>query len=75
MVRKRKKANQAGSPAWMATYSDLMSLLLTFFILLFSMSVVSEERFREVAESLRMALIGSSSDAILDNHGQCVRRF
>lgn len=69
MVRKRKKAKQAGSPAWMATYSDLMSLLLTFFILLFSMSVVSEERFREVAESLRMALIGSSSDAILDNTG------
>ncbi|SFC40537.1 chemotaxis protein MotB [Alkalibacterium subtropicum] len=69
MARKRKKAAQAGSPAWMATYSDLMSLLLTFFILLFSMSVVSEERFREVAESLRMALIGSSSDAILDHSG------
>lgn len=68
MARKRKKVTQAGSPPWMATYSDLMSLLLTFFILLFSMSVVSEERFREVAESLRMA-IGSSSDSILDNQG------
>lgn len=75
MARKRKykkQADQAGSPAWMTTYSDLMSLLLTFFILLFSMSVVSEERFREVAESLRMALIGSSSDSILDNSGDTV---
>lgn len=75
MARKRKnkkQAEQAGSPAWMTTYSDLMSLLLTFFILLFSMSVVSEERFREVAESLRMALIGSSSDSILDNSGETV---
>lgn len=72
MARKRKKVAQAGSPPWMATYSDLMSLLLTFFILLFSMSVVSEERFREVAASLRLALIGSSSDAILDNRGDAV---
>lgn len=75
MARKRKnkkQVEQAGSPSWMTTYSDLMSLLLTFFILLFSMSVVSEERFREVAESLRMALIGSSSDSILDNSGETV---
>lgn len=74
MARKRKdkKKGQTGAPAWMTTYSDLMSLLLTFFILLFSMSVVSEERFKEVAESLRMALVGSSSDAILDNNGDTV---
>lgn len=67
--KKQKKVESAGAPPWMTTYSDLMSLLLTFFILLFSMSIVSEERFREVAESLRMALIGSSSDAILDDQG------
>ncbi|MCC5895778.1 MAG: OmpA family protein [Alkalibacterium sp.] len=75
MARRRKKAKkveEASSPAWMATFSDLMSLLLTFFILLFSMSIVSEERFREVAESLRMALVGSSSDSILDDRGNSV---
>lgn len=70
--RKNKKVERAGSPAWMTTYSDLMSLLLTFFILLFSMSVVSEERFKDVADSLRMALIGSSSDSILDSTGDTV---
>ncbi|WP_423189152.1 OmpA family protein [Alkalibacterium sp. f15] len=75
MARQRKKAKQTGAPAWMTTYSDLMSLLLTFFILLFSMSVVSEERFKEVAESLRMALIGSSSDAILDNSGNALEDY
>ncbi|OJF90883.1 flagellar motor protein MotB [Alkalibacterium sp. 20] len=75
MARQRKKAKQTGAPPWMTTYSDLMSLLLTFFILLFSMSVVSEERFREVAESLRMALIGSSSDAILDNEGNALEDY
>lgn len=75
MARKRKnkkQAEQAGSPAWMTTYSDLMSLLLTFFILLFSMSAVSEERFKEAADSLRSALIGSSSDSILDSDGETI---
>ena len=75
MARKRKnkrQAEQAGAPAWMTTYSDLMSLLLTFFILLFSMSAVSEERFKEAADSLRSALIGSSSDSILDSDGEII---
>lgn len=75
MARKRKnkkKVDQAGSPAWMTTFSDLMSLLLTFFILLFSMSSVSEERFRDAAQSLQMALVGSSSDSILDGNGEII---
>ena len=75
MARKRKnkkQVEQAGSPAWMTTFSDLMSLLLTFFILLFSMSAVSEERFKEAADSLRVALIGSGSDSILDGDGETV---
>ena len=75
MARKRKnkkKVDQAGSPAWMTTFSDLMSLLLTFFILLFSMSSVSEERFKDAAQSLQMALVGSSSDSILDGNGEII---
>lgn len=72
MARKQKKASSAGAPAWMATYSDLMSLLLTFFVLLFSMSSVSEEQFKAVAESLRMALAGSSNDSILEESGSSI---
>ncbi|MFC6465680.1 flagellar motor protein MotB [Marinilactibacillus sp. GCM10026970] len=73
MARKVKKpSGGGGAPAWMTTYSDLMSLLLTFFILLFSMSAVSEEKFKEVAESLRMALAGSSNDSILESDGRSI---
>ena len=36
--KKQQDAPAAGAPAWMASFSDLMSLLLTFFVLLFAMS-------------------------------------
>lgn len=72
MARKPKKAKSSGAPAWMATYSDLMSLLLTFFVLLFSMSSVSEEQFKAVAEPLRVALAGSSNDSILEDNGSTI---
>lgn len=52
MARKKKTEGQApGSPAWMATFSDLMNLLLCFFVLLFSMSTVDAQKFEEVAAS------------------------
>ena len=52
MAKRNKQEEQApGSPAWMATFSDLMNLLLCFFVLLFSMSSVDEAKFEEVAAS------------------------
>lgn len=52
MSKKKPEAPPAGSPAWMATFSDLMNLLLTFFILLFSMSNVDAEKFQQLSASL-----------------------
>ncbi len=37
---------------WMTTFSDLMSLLLTFFVLLFSMSSLSREKFIKFLQTL-----------------------
>ena len=46
-----------GVPEWVVTYGDMMSLLLTFFIMLVSMSEITEERrYREVLESLHRRL-------------------
>lgn len=54
MARKQKPAEGGGgSPAWMSTFSDLMNLLLCFFVLLFSMSTVDAEKFEEVVASLQ----------------------
>ncbi len=45
-----------GSPAWMTTYGDMVTLLLTFFILMFAMSTVNEQKFMQAALSLQNAL-------------------
>lgn len=52
MARKKKEEAPApGAPAWMATFSDLMNLLLCFFVLLFAMSSVDTAKFNELAQS------------------------
>lgn len=67
----RKKGGDiivTGSPAWMATFSDLMNLLLCFFILLFSMSSVDAAKFEEIAASLSssFSIFDSGSPSIID---------
>lgn len=60
MAGRRKKQDsggeEGGAPAWMVTYGDLMSLLLTFFVLLLSFSTISEKDFNEAIMSLQGAL-------------------
>lgn len=53
MAKKKQEEPPKGSPAWMATFSDLMNLLLCFFVLLFSMSTVDAEKFEMVVQSLQ----------------------
>jgi len=53
LARKKKEEMPApGSPAWMATFSDLMNLLLCFFVLLFSMSSVDQGKAEALIQSL-----------------------
>ncbi|MBL4607838.1 MAG: flagellar motor protein MotB [Pseudomonadales bacterium] len=41
-----------GSPAWMATFADLMSLLMCFFVLLLAFSEMDAKKFKQVAGSM-----------------------
>lgn len=61
MAKKPKKA-PAGAPLWMVTYSDMVTLLLTFFVLLLSMANLDKVKFSRAADSLSGAfgVMGSS---------------
>ena len=49
----KKKQNVTLDPnAWMSTYTDLMILLLTFFVLLLSLSSIDKKRKRVALNSL-----------------------
>ena len=68
---------QAGIPEWVVTFGDMMSLLLTFFIMLASLSEIkAEQRYQAMAESIRrrfghetaiLSMIGVMGEAQL-NH-------
>lgn len=66
MAKKKQEDPPKGSPAWMATFSDLMNLLLCFFVLLFSMSSVDVAKFNEVVASLssNFSIFSAGSTAI-----------
>ncbi len=49
------KCPPPGSPAWMATFADLMSLLMCFFVLLLSFSEMDVLKFKQLAGSMREA--------------------
>jgi chemotaxis protein MotB len=50
-VKKREDEPKKGAPAYMNTYGDMMTLLLTFFVLLFSMSSVDATKFKAIIAS------------------------
>ena len=56
MAKRKAEEVKPGAPAWQSTFADLMNLLLCFFVLLFSMSTVSEEKFEMVIASLQSKL-------------------
>ena len=51
MAKRAPEEPPKGAPAWQATFADLMNLLLCFFVLLFSMSTINEEKYELIIAS------------------------
>lgn len=55
MAKKKQQECPAGAPLWVVTYGDMMTLLLTFFVLLVSMSTIQDVKFDQAASALKDA--------------------
>jgi chemotaxis protein MotB len=55
-IKKKKEAAAAGAPAWMVTYGDMVTLLLTFFVLLLAMSETEQtQKMMDFMQAVKQA--------------------
>lgn len=62
MAKRKEQPPEEGAPGWMATFSDLMNLLLCFFVLLFASSTMDAGKIQKIAASFN-----NRTFSIMDN--------
>ena len=60
------RAEKDRSERWLLTYADLITLLLIFFIVLYSMSQVDKKKFEAMSQSLAIVFGGVGRGGVLD---------
>ena len=55
MARKKKHEEHENHERWLISYADFITLLFAFFVVMYSLSVVNEGKFRVLAEALNAA--------------------
>ncbi|MDW7667982.1 MAG: flagellar motor protein MotB [Bacillota bacterium] len=69
--RKHNDVEEDSSEDWLTTYSDLVTLLLAFFVLLFSFSEIDAKKWEELVKSFTGDFIiteSSTTDSFMDNN-------
>ncbi|MGL5152450.1 MAG: OmpA family protein [Clostridium sp.] len=64
----RKKRGGSSGPKgdeWLATYSDTITLLMTFFVLLYSMATVDNVKLQQLSSAFNEVMLGKQGDSVL----------
>ncbi|MEO3947321.1 flagellar motor protein MotB [Gorillibacterium sp. CAU 1737] len=64
---KKKHAEHENNERWLVTYSDLITLLLVFFVIMYSMSKVDVAKYNQLAQSLQFQF--NKSDSVMPQGG------
>ena len=60
MARKRARGEEHVDESWLLPYSDLLTLLLALFIVMFAMSSIDKEKFERMSQQLNAIFSGGS---------------
>lgn len=67
-MARKKKTSEGGlrGDEWLPTYADTVTLLLTFFVLLYSMASVDVEKTKSIAQAFTSMMNGSEGTSLLE---------
>jgi|ERR1043166_1339066 chemotaxis protein MotB len=65
MARKKKDPEHANHERWLVSYSDFITLLFAFFVVMFATSQTDKGKAQQVSESVKKALEGQKMSAVL----------
>lgn len=57
---KKRKEKPENSERWLLTYSDLITLLMVFFVVLYSASNINQKKYEKLASSMNSAFTGGT---------------
>ncbi|WP_027633933.1 OmpA family protein [Clostridium hydrogeniformans] len=71
MARKKRGSgdNGQGIDEWILTYSDTVTLLLTFFILLYTFSTVDNQKLKSISQAFQAMFTGQPGQSIIEGSG------
>ncbi len=58
--------DEAGNSAWVVTFADMMTLILVFFILLYTLADFEDKAYRELVESVQVLDGDGSQISVID---------
>lgn len=69
-LRRPKRREDGGNVKWLVTFADLITLILVFFVLLFSMSHINSGKFQKLVGSMDKTLASESTKDVHNKESQ-----
>lgn len=70
MPRRNPPEDYVHNDRWVISYADFITLLFAFFVVMYSLSSVNEEKYKELSKALTGAFEGAGLDAAIIGAGQ-----
>lgn len=66
-MKKKKEEGHMNHERWLLSYSDFMTLLMILFVVLYAMSNVDKTKFKQLSQSLSIAMSGGKAVIAVEN--------